>query len=85
MGVCVEKAVVHNLLDKIIYKFAADLIKVIAACEKLFLMVDGNTINVFHNKDAGCGIFSVKNGRFYFSWKILPCWLLPSGNSSLPG
>ena len=65
MGICVEKAVVHNLLDKIIYKFAADLIKVIAACEKLFLMVDGNTINVFHNKDAGCGIFSVKNGRFY--------------------
>ena len=65
MGICVEKAVVHNLLDKIIYKFAADLIKVIAACEKLFLMVDGNTINIFHNKDAGCGIFPVKNRRFH--------------------
>ena len=28
-------------------------------------MVDGNTINVFHNKDAGRGIFPVKNGRFH--------------------
>ena len=65
MGICVEKAVVHNLLDKIIYKFAADLIKVVAACKKLFLMVDWNTINVFHNKDAGRGIFPVKNGRFH--------------------
>ena len=65
MGVCVEKAVVHNLLDKIIHIFAADFIKVVAACKKFFLMVDGNTVDVFHNKDTGCGIFSVKNGRFY--------------------
>ena len=28
-------------------------------------MVDGNTIDVFHNKDTGCGILPVKNRRFH--------------------
>ena len=60
-----EKSIVHYLLNKIINKFASDLVQIIASCQQSLLVVNGNAVNVFHHKHAGSGVFPIKDRRFH--------------------
>ena len=55
-----EEAVVHDLVDEIVGKFAADLVKVITTGNQFGFVIDRNARDVFHDKRAAGGMFSVK-------------------------
>ena len=55
MGICVEEAVIHYLLDEVVYEFAANLVQVVASCQEGFFVINGNAVDVFHDQHMhGC-------------------------------
>ena len=65
MGICVEEAVIHYLLDEVVYEFAANLVQVVASCQEGFFVINRNAVDVFHDQHVGGGVFPVKDGGFY--------------------
>ena len=51
MGICMEKAVLDNLFDKIIYQFFPDFIQVIAVLFQRLFIHDRIAVYVLHDKD----------------------------------
>ena len=64
MGICMEKSILHDLFDEIIHIFRSNLIKVIAIGQKIGLVIDGKTVNIFHHQNMRRNILSVKNWHF---------------------
>ena len=59
MGIRMEKAVIQNLMNIIVDKFRTDLIQIITVFQELFLVIDLNAIDIFHDKNTPCRITSV--------------------------
>ena len=55
-----EEAVLHDLLDIVIYKLPADLAEVIALRLKTLLVIDRASADILHDKDAGSRILMVQ-------------------------
>ena len=49
MGIGMEEAVIHDLLDEVIDEFTADLVQVIAVFLQVFGIVDGPAADILHD------------------------------------
>ena len=55
-----EEAVIHDLMNIVVYEFCAYFIKVILFSQKRILVVDRYTVHIFHDKDPGSRILPVE-------------------------
>ena len=51
MRIGMEKAIYHNLLNKIINELTADLIQIIAVFLKILLIINGKAIDILHHNN----------------------------------
>ena len=51
MWIGMEKAIYHNLLNKIINELTADLIQIIAVFLKILLIINGKAIDILHHNN----------------------------------
>ena len=67
MRICMKKAILDHLPDKIIYELTSDLVQIISILKKLLFVIDCNAVNILHDQYMCCRIFPVQDRYFYKS------------------
>ena len=67
MRICMEKAVLDDLFDKIIYQLFPDFIQIIAVLFQRLFIHDRIAVYVLHNKNMRGGVLPVKAGNAHES------------------
>ena len=51
MGICMEKAIVHDLLDIMVNQLCSDLFQIVALFFKHFFFIDRISFDIFHHQN----------------------------------
>ena len=72
MRICMEKPIVHNLLNIVVYQLASDLLQIIALSQQRLLVVNPAAIDIFHYKYMDGGVLLVQNRSPHKSHILIP-------------